>query len=227
MFSWTCTAAIPAQPPIPIAYNPILDTGMDLPFTLVRPSPATIQALLERSAHQPFTYSEVGLSAQGYTPPGYTVNARSAVIGRGPRDFQVAREAMQRWSMFRIGWADICWSDAPIAVDTVVAVLANRFGLWSINPCRVVYTIDDTLDEPHGSRQRFGFGYGTLPGHLLVGEERFLIDWNHNTDEITYSIHAFARASNPLVTAIRPAIVCFQRQFARASMKAMTHAIHP
>ncbi|MBH23498.1 MAG: DUF1990 domain-containing protein [Myxococcales bacterium] len=193
---------------------------MSLPFSFTRPSNPSIQALLDRR-DAPLTYDGVGLSRDGLAPAGYAVNARRAVIGRGERDFEAACAAVRRWEMFGFGWVDLCWPDAPIEDGATVAVLAHRLGLWSLNPCRVVYTIDDQ----QGALRRFGLGYGTLPEHVMRGEERFMVTWNHETGEVVYSIHAFARASSPLIALIRPALTLFQRQFARASMQAMARAV--
>jgi phosphatidylserine/phosphatidylglycerophosphate/cardiolipin synthase-like enzyme len=52
-----------------------------------------------------------------------------------------------------------------------------------VNLCRVVYVID----EPDGPIARFGFAYGTLPGHAVAGEELFLATWDRATDEVRFS----------------------------------------
>jgi hypothetical protein len=44
--------------------------------------------------------------------------------------------------------------------------------ITAIAPCRIVAVVDEPL--------RFGFAYGTLPGHPESGEEAFIID---NTDQ--------------------------------------------
>jgi uncharacterized protein (UPF0548 family) len=48
------------------------------------------------------------------------------------------------------------------------------------------------VDEPH----RFGFAYGTLPGHPESGEEAFVID---DTDQgVVFQIVAFSRPAAAL-----------------------------
>ena len=42
-----------------------------------------------------------------------------------------------------------------------------------MNAGRVVYLVDEDGPVP-----RFGFAYGTLPGHAESGEERFLVEWD-------------------------------------------------
>ena len=53
-------------------------------------------------------------------------------------------------------------------IGTAVGVRAYHCGSWSLNPARLVYLVEETADV-----KRFGFGYGTLPGHVERGEERF------------------------------------------------------
>ena len=51
-------------------------------------------------------------------------------------------------------------------------------GLWWLNACRIVYVVDEA-----GPVTKFGFAYGTLPGHAGTGEERFLVEWDRASDE--------------------------------------------
>ncbi len=45
---------------------------------------------------------------------------------------------------------------------------------------------------------RFGFAYGTLPGHVESGEERFLVEWDRGDDAVWYDILAFSRPNHVL-----------------------------
>ena len=91
-------------------------------------------------------------------------------LGNGEQVFRFAKAALQRWEQFRLGWVEAWSSDTPIQSGEVVAVMGHAIGLWWLNSCRIVYIVDES-----GSIGRFGFGYGTLPGHVESGEERFLI----------------------------------------------------
>ena len=88
-----------------------------------------------------------------------------------------------------------------------VLVIARAGGMWWTNAARIVYTID----EPAASLVRFGFAYGTLPGHVESGEERFLIEWDSQTDQVWYDIRAFSRPRHLLTRIGYP--------FARAMQK--------
>jgi uncharacterized protein (UPF0548 family) len=50
--------------------------------------------------------------------------------------------------------------------------VVNHGFCWSLNPCRVVYV----LEETGGEVERYGFAFGTLPGHSEEGEERFTVE---------------------------------------------------
>ena len=79
---------------------------------------------------------------------------------------------------------------------------ARHFGFWSLNACRIVYTIDE-----EGPVVRFGFAYGTLPDHAEQGEERFSVEWHHEDGTVWYDILAFSRPNHPLASlrqAVRP-----------------------
>ena len=64
-----------------------------------------------------------------------------------------------------------------------------------MNACRVVYVVD----EPG----RFGLAYGTLPGHVERGEERFLVERDSTDGSVWYDLLAFSRP-NSLVARLAP-----------------------
>ena len=137
----------------------------------------------------------------------------------GPDLFEAAKSALGRWEMFRVDWLALCWPCAPIEEGSAVAVLARIGGLWSLNPCRVVYRIDEA-----GEVERFGFAYGTLPGHAACGEERFTVERDLEDDAVAYDLLAFSRPASTLVRLGRPFLRHLQRRFARDSLDAMRRA---
>jgi hypothetical protein len=91
--------------------------------------------------------------------------------------------------MYETGWTKLCWPDVPITAGTVVGVLGRHFGLWSLNACRIVYVIE----EEASLLKRYGFAFGTLPGHVERGEERFTVEWHRAEDSVFYEVFVFAR----------------------------------
>jgi uncharacterized protein (UPF0548 family) len=134
--------------------------------------------------------------------------------------FDRAVAALRSWRMFAIDGIELCWPTTPCAVGATVAVLARVAPLWSLNACRVVYVIDEA-----GPQTRCAFAYGTLPEHVVRGEERFLIEWSQASNEVHYDLLAFSRPSTPLLVAARPLLRRAQRRFARASLAAMRRVV--
>jgi uncharacterized protein (UPF0548 family) len=186
---------------------------------LREPSDAEIQHFLEGQRALPFSYPEVGASREG-APPGYGTNHHRGRLGMGQQTFAWAVEAMKQWKMYDTGWTRLCWPDAPISDETVVAVVGRHLGLKSLNACRIAYVYEE--DEP--SHRRYGFAVGTLPGHVERGEERFTVEWQAADDAVFYEISAFSRPAHPLVKLAQPLARRIQIQFALDSLQSMAQA---
>jgi uncharacterized protein (UPF0548 family) len=95
-----------------------------------------------------------------------------------------------------------------------VALTARALGMWWLVACRIVYVIDDQY-------RRFGFAYGTLPGHTESGEERFLIEMDEYGD-VWFDILAFSRPRHLLARIGYPFVRRLQNRFGRDSVARMT-----
>lgn len=172
-----------------------------------------------------FSYAEVGgtraLSADSRTAPGasYDVDRYEFDLGRGRERFERARAALIAWRHFEIPWVELHGASMPAHTGQAVATLVSVAGLWFLNPCRVVYT--EFSDE---ASDQAAFAYGTLPGHVESGEERFEISHDPATGEVKYRILAFSRPGILLTRLGYPAVRAFQRRFARASAEALKRA---
>ena len=208
-----------------------LQYGSALPWTGLRyrsslvillrePSEACIRRFLEEQQSLPFSYPEVGASRDG-APFGYPTNHHRGRLGTGQETFARAREALRRWETYRLGWTELFWPGAPIAEGTVVGILGRHLGVWSLNACRIAYTVE----EETPSLRRYGFAFGTLPGHVEQGEERFTVEWQGDDDLVLYEVFAFARPAHPLARAGRPFVRLVQRRFAADSFRAMAAAV--
>jgi uncharacterized protein (UPF0548 family) len=184
-------------------------------FCLLRPSAAALHDFLARQQALPFTYEAVGASRAASAPPDYRVNHGRQRLGQGEAAFAAACEALRRWEMFNVGFLQVAPATAPIEVGSTVGMLAGC-GIWSVNACRIVYVVS----EPN----RFGFGYGTLPGHIARGEERFLIERDAD-GTVWYDVWSFSRPRHPLAWLGLPALRLMQKMFARASAAAMLRAV--
>lgn len=187
-------------------------------FSLRQPDDGTIRRFLATQAALPLTYAEVGASRA--TPPaGYDVDHHRVRLGAGVDAFARAKAALESWRMFGMPWLRLCWPDAPIAVGATVAVIVRILGVWSLNAARIVYLIDEG-----GGIERFGFAYGTLPGHAERGEERFTVEWRHDDDTVWYDVLAFSRPNQWAARLGYPLARRLQRRFAADSLAAMAAA---
>jgi uncharacterized protein (UPF0548 family) len=187
-------------------------------FRLRKPSAEAVRRFLNSQAPLPFSYSAVGATSES-PPAGYVVDHTRVQLGVGSSVFEKGKVALERWQQFQLGWVEPCWPGTAIEPGQVVGVLARVYGLWSLNACRVVYVVDE-----RGPVTRFGFAYGTLPGHLESGEERFTIEWRHADDKVWYDILAFSRPNQLVARLGHPLARRFQRRFARDSAQAMANA---
>jgi uncharacterized protein (UPF0548 family) len=187
---------------------------------LREPSDARIRRFLDEQRSLPFSYPEVGASRDG-APPRYPVNHHRGRLGAGLETYARAIEAIRNWKMYETGWTKLCWPEAPITEGTVVGVLGRHVGLWSLNACRIAYTIE----EEDALHKRYGFAFGTLPGHVEQGEERFTVEWHRADDLVSYAVFAFARPAHPLAKAGPPFVRLVQRRFAADSLRAMAASI--
>ena len=192
-------------------------------ISLRKPSADTVRRFLTGQAGEPFTYPAVGATsptAAETIPPGYVVDHTRVRLGEGEPVYEAAKAALRRWEQFRLGWVEACPTDTPVHPGEVVAVLGRGIGLWWMNACRVVYRVDES-----GPVETSGFGYGTLPGHVEKGEERFLLEWDRETDAVWYDILAFSRPNHVLTWIGYPVVRRKQKRFGRESAAAVFRAV--
>jgi|SRR5580658_2433074 uncharacterized protein (UPF0548 family) len=189
-------------------------------FSLAKPSRSSIQAFISAQQNQSFAYPEVGNSRQ-HAPRGYISDHNRIQLGQGPDTFERAKHAVHQWKMFDMPWVHLCWPDTPIEPGVNVAVLVPHLGFWSLNACRIVYVI-----EEHGSTEKYGFAYGTLPEHGERGEERFTVEFHPKDQTVWYDIYAFSRPRTLTLLAY-PYARALQKRFARDSKAAMQRAVQP
>jgi len=189
-------------------------------FFATKPSASRIQEFIEEQSKLPFSYREVGQTRTG-SPPAYPINHHREELGSG-EIFESAVTALHQWKMYDLGWTELCWTHLPVIEGTVTAVLANHYGFWSLNSCRVVYV----LREESAPVIREVFAVGTLPDHSEEGEERFSIVWNRENDTVSYDIYAFARPKHILARVAAPLARRVQHRFARESAQAMLRAVN-
>ena len=186
--------------------------------SLLRPDNRQLQRFLEAQAAQSFSYTETGQSSDA-ARAGYDLDHNRVLLGQGKPVFAAACQALAQWQMFPTPWTEIWPVGAKQDVGTPVLMIARVFGLWWVNACRIVYRLDD---QP--AARRFGFAYGTLPGHIEQGEERFMIEWDR-ADNVWYDLRAFSRPSYWLVRLGYPIVRRLQRRFVLQSQASMRRIV--
>jgi uncharacterized protein (UPF0548 family) len=188
-------------------------------FLIHRPSQPEIENFLAASRDLPLSYEPVGLAKRPLR--GFKVDIAEAVIGRGEQAYERARQALCEWRQFELGWVELFPRSAPTETGTVVAVLVRHHGLWSLNGCRIVYTIEEQTAE----KITFGFAYGTLVNHAEMGEEIFEVLFNLISENVTYSIRAVSKPRAALARLGYPYVRLCQSRFRKDSIAAMRRAI--
>ena len=188
-------------------------------ISLSKPSVESIRNFLQKQAKLDFSYSAFD-TAEGSPPTGYVIDHTRIQLGEGQQIYEAAKEALRRWDQFQLGWVEGGPKETLIQKGQVVAVLARAIGLWWLNACRIVSVVDES-----GSVNRFGFTYGTLPDHIGIGEERFLVEWHHSDNKVWYDILAYSRPNHFLARLGYPIVRWTQKKFGRESSAAMLAAI--
>jgi uncharacterized protein (UPF0548 family) len=185
-------------------------------FLLTKPSAEQIGRFISSQREAPFSYPEVGAS-RNILPVGYAIDHNRVKVGTGCQTFARAVQALEKWKQFDLGWVKIVPAEMKLEVGSTVAIRARTFGFWSLSACRVIYVINED-----GPIKKFGFAYGTLPKHVELGEERFIVEWHSGENSVWYDILAFSRPHHPLVKLAFPLARLLQKRFARDSLRQMT-----
>ncbi|OSC37508.1 DUF1990 family protein [Mycobacterium decipiens] len=164
---------------------------------------------LDALADLPLTYPEVGATAAGELPPGYDHLSVMTQIGMGQERFERAADAVMHWGMQR-GAGLRVHASSDIAVVSAVVLVGVAF---LRAPCRVVYVVD----EP----DLRGFGYGTLPGHPVSGEERFAVRRDPTSSAVFAEVSSFSRPATFASKAAGPLGAVAQRVIAKRYLRAV------
>ena len=185
-----------------------------------KPEDDLLKRFAQQRASKDFNYLEVGAS-NANPPKGFTVDRTKILLGIGEDVFAAARKALEDFKHLKLGWVD-CWTSGKIQEGETIVIAGRALGLWWLNPCRIVYMIDNQREG-----NVFGFAHGTLPGHIERGEERFQVCRDPVTDQVHFEILAFSRPNHILSHLGYPMVRYLQKKFGRESARAMFRAVNP
>ncbi len=185
---------------------------MSLALRLGRLSTASLDALVEGVRDKEVTYDFVGATVDLQQWASRPMHVESTSLGAGRDIFDAAVDGLRRWACHPGIGAQVHPADAAIAVGATVLVVLRVGPVRLVVPDRIVAVID----EP----DRFGFAYGTLPGHDERGEESFLIE--HLPDgTVRATVRVAAVAASLPARAASPIVRSFQHIAARRYLRAL------
>lgn len=182
-------------------------------FFLSAPSDDEIRSLLGTLADAPFTHRDVGLTqgALDAAPRGYRLDRYGTDLGEGRAVFERASAALSRFENYPPSFTRIVRRAGELAPGHVFATVASHLGFASVHPCRVLYVIREPT--------RFGFGFGTLPGHAESGEERFVVEMVGSMAR--YEVLAFSKPTGFFPRLGAPIAWGYQLRFQRETLETM------
>lgn len=179
--------------------------------SLRKPRPEALDAIALAQQGEPLTYPEVG-GTVGPLPDRYRHGRHGAVLGRGQAVFDRAAEGLGRWEEHRRARVDVRPAGAPPAVGLVVALAVGVGPVYVTAACRVV----GVTDEPG----RFGFAYGTLPHHVVEGEEAFLVTRDEQ-DVVRFEVVSFTRPRGRAMSLVGPLLHPLDERVVRRYLRGM------
>jgi uncharacterized protein (UPF0548 family)/uncharacterized protein (DUF2236 family) len=203
--------------PIPVRVGGKLTLGV-VGMALQKQGPSELAAL-RRLARlgQPadLTYPDHGLTKVGQAPGGYRIVRRRVRVGTGEDAFRRLANGILGWELHRGAGLGVP-VDTPRAAPGVRVVAGMGIGPVRVPaPCRVLWT-----EEPEGGgARRAGFGYGTLQGHPVQGEESFAAELDAD-GSVWLEILVYSRPANPLLRAAAPITERTQELITRAYLHA-------
>jgi len=165
--------------------------------------PTQIEALLEEARRASPTYEEIGASLEDVLPKGFHHVRMELRIGDDDA-FERAVTGLRTWVAHQGAGLRIYPND-PVVPDATVIALTSMGPMHIAAPCRIVAVFKES--------DRFGFSYGTLPGHPESGEESFILERRGGASHFT--VRAFSKPVDPLARLAGPIGRVTQRSVTR------------
>jgi uncharacterized protein (UPF0548 family) len=175
-------------------------------------------ALAERSRRREarFLSVEGGMKVERL-PLFFAHDFATVSLGRGAIAHENARRSFEHWMQFDLGWVRVAIPTVRLSVGQIVTVEAHTLGLLTLNHSHILEVVSTPT--------KFGFVYGTTKIHVENGEERFLLEFDPATEEVTYTLEAVSRPQSLLAWIGYPITRSFQHKFARDSQRRMQDSV--
>ena len=137
-------------------------------------------------------YPGIGSTEHGQPPEGFPCVVTRAYLGDGPALYRRVAQGILTWQLQKRSGLRVR-TDSAVVVPGARVVSGFGVGPFRINaPCEVVWV---HRPVPGDGPQSAGFGYGSLPGHPVRGEESFEVEVD-GQGGVFLKITAFSRPSN-------------------------------
>jgi len=158
---------------------------------LRKPRPTDVEPLM--AAAQRATPSLLPGARFDDAPAGFRLGCTRQRVGSGAIDFERAKQLLREWAFLPASAHPYPGTPAQQPGENLL-LLVRTSGVWAAMPARVLESIATT-----DGVQRAGFVYTALPGHVAQGYERFLLEHDPATGEVTLELRAIARPAQGLV----------------------------
>lgn len=145
-----------------------------------------------RRAAGELNYDGIGSTEHGPLPPHLESVITRSPLGEGTATYRRVAEGILTWRL-QHGAGLRVRAESEVVVPGTRVVSGFGIGPFRISaPCEVVWV---RRPLPGDGPQSAGFGYGTLPGHPVRGEEAFEVELDVD-GRVTLVITAFGAPSN-------------------------------
>lgn len=194
--------------------------------SLNKPDHKAIDAFIAALSEDKFSYEEVGDTSRmtdrrQELAKDYRIAHFRFPMGHGANTYERAKQALRQWKSFDLKWVHFCWPEFEPTPGLNMAIMGHNLGLWMVNGVRVVDVYEEIAPV-----HRFGFTMGTLPDHMIVGEERMQVEWHPGDDTVWYELLSFSRKRRWLSKFGAFHVHRMQRRFAQESGQAMKRAVY-
>jgi len=178
---------------------------------------AEVDRLLAAARAAAPTYDHVGSTLDPARRAAPVVRVRHRTVGRGPTAFEAARQALRTWvPQLGIG-ATVEPEGQAVVTGATVLVVLRRGPLHVVAPDRIV----GVVDEP----RRFGYAYGSLPGHPERGEESFVVE-HLDDDTVRATIRVQAGPGTLPAHVVAPLVRAVQHAALDGYLSAIARHVH-
>jgi uncharacterized protein (UPF0548 family) len=116
-------------------------------------------------------------------------------VGTGLDAFEKAVLCLSQFAVHERAGFQVLKTSNSLEVNSCVLLKLSLFPFYITSVCRITNIIS--------SSNTFGFTYGTLPHHIEVGEELFLIELT-KTNNVLFKIKTISRPGNKFAILVKP-----------------------